>query len=71
MSPGIAGYIFANISLELPFEIGAALQALNAILFYVFFHDLRPPEERATPADEPEANPLAEAETAPRAARLV
>ncbi len=46
ISPAFAGYIFANISLALPFEIGAALQGLNAFLFYYFFHDLRPPEER-------------------------
>jgi len=45
-SPALAGYIFANISLALPFEIGAALQGVNAFLFYYFFHDMRPPEER-------------------------
>lgn len=49
LTPGLAGYIFDNISLELPFEIGAALQAVNACLFYFFFHALRPPEERAAP----------------------
>jgi predicted MFS family arabinose efflux permease len=71
MSPGIAGYIFANVSLALPFEIGAALQALNAVLFYTFFHNLRPPEERATPDAAPEASALAAAPGAPDAARLV
>lgn len=50
VSPGIAGYIFANVSLSLPFEIGAALQGLNAILFYFFFHNMRPPEERGVAA---------------------
>jgi MFS family permease len=49
LTPGLAGYIFDNISLELPFEIGAALQAVNAFLFYFFFHALRPPDERAAP----------------------
>jgi MFS family permease len=49
LTPGLAGYIFDNISLELPFEIGAALQAVNACLFYYFFHALRPPEERTPP----------------------
>ena len=57
-SPPVAGYIFDNLSLALPFEIGAALQALNAMLFYLFFRDLRPPEERretpSTPARKPE-----------------
>ncbi len=46
VSPALAGYIFANLSLTLPFEIGAALQGLNAFLFYYFFHEMRPPEER-------------------------
>ena len=47
VSPGIAGYIFDNISLSLPFEIGAVLQAVNAFMFYYFFHRMLPPEERA------------------------
>ena len=58
ISPAAAGYIFANISLALPFEIGAALQGLNALMFYFFFHDTRPPEERSaehTSASEPDA----------------
>lgn len=46
VSPALAGYLLANISLALPFEIGAALQGLNAIMFYFFFHNTRPPEER-------------------------
>lgn len=46
-SPALAGYIFDHISLSLPFEIGALLQGINAILFYAFFRKLRPPEERS------------------------
>lgn len=45
-SPALAGYIFDHISLSLPFEIGALLQGINAVLFYAFFRKLRPPEER-------------------------
>jgi MFS family permease len=45
-SPALAGYIFDHISLSLPFEVGALLQGINAVLFYVFFRKLRPPEER-------------------------
>jgi sugar phosphate permease len=56
ITPGIAGYLFDTVSLELPFEIGAALQFLNASLFYFFFHATRPPEER--PA-EPQAMDVA------------
>lgn len=46
ISPALAGYLFDNVSLALPFEIGAILQGLNVIMFFVFFHSLLPPEER-------------------------
>jgi MFS family permease len=46
LSPGIAGAIFANVSLSLPFEIGAFFQGLNTLLFFLFFRHLLPPEER-------------------------
>ncbi len=42
-----AGYIFEHVSLELPFVIGAALQLVNGVLYYVFFRDMPPPEEVA------------------------
>ena len=45
-SPVLSGYLFDNVSLELPFELGAALQLVNAILFWVFFHGSAPEEER-------------------------
>lgn len=47
VSPLAAGYIFETISLELPFEIGAALQLANAVLFFSLFRHIRPPEEAA------------------------
>ena len=45
ISPYVAGYLMQQVSLELPLEIAALLQALNAILYYFFFRAVRPPEE--------------------------
>jgi MFS family permease len=45
-SPVLSGYLFDNVSLELPFELGAALQLVNAVLFWVFFRGSAPEEER-------------------------
>lgn len=45
-SPVVAGYLFDHVSLSLPFEIGAVLQGINALLFYFFFRKLLPPEEQ-------------------------
>lgn len=53
LAPTLAGYLFDHISLALPFEIGAFFQAANTVVFYVFFHQLRPPEERPTSDDAP------------------
>ncbi len=50
VSPIAAGYLFDEVSLSLPFELGALLQGFNAVLFYLFFRHLPPPEERAAPA---------------------
>ncbi len=55
-SPLVAGYIFQSVSLELPFEIGAALQLLNAALFFSLFRNLRPPEEIAR-TEQPATSP--------------
>lgn len=46
-SPVLAGYLFDEVSLSLPFMIGALLQGINAVLFYTFFHNILPPEEQA------------------------
>jgi MFS family permease len=45
-SPTLAGYLFDHVALALPFEIGAFFQAFNTLLFFLFFHRLRPPEEQ-------------------------
>ncbi len=47
ISPYIAGYLIQLVSLDLPLELAAALQAINAMLYYVFFRNVHPPEERA------------------------
>lgn len=49
-SPLLAGYLFQSVSLELPFEIGTALQLVNAVLFFGLFRNIRPPEEMTSPA---------------------
>jgi len=46
LSPILAGYIFENVSLALPFELGALFQALNGLAFLAFFRNALPPEER-------------------------
>jgi MFS family permease len=45
VSPTAAGYLFDHVALALPFEIGALLQAVNTVMFFVFFRAVRPPEE--------------------------
>lgn len=52
IGPTIAGELFAHVSLALPFEVGAALQGLNTLLFYTFFHRQPPPEERGAHESE-------------------
>lgn len=49
LSPTLAGYLFDHIALALPFEIGAFLQGINAVLFFLFFRAVPPPEEHAGP----------------------
>lgn len=58
-SPSLAGYIMQQISLDLPIELAAGLQAINTILYYVFFHNIHPPEERQReeqPAEQRESD---------------
>jgi MFS family permease len=45
LSPYIAGYLMEQVSLELPLELAALLQGLNALLYYLFFRTVYPPEE--------------------------
>ena len=44
--PTLAGYLFDHVALSLPFEIGALLQGINTLVFYLFFRNIQPPEER-------------------------
>ena len=46
-TPALAGYTMQTISLDLPLELAAFLQAINTVLYYLFFHRIRPPEEMA------------------------
>lgn len=45
-SPVLSGYLFDSVSLELPFEIAAVLQLANTALFWIFFRNAAPEEER-------------------------
>ncbi len=47
-SPLLTGYLFDEISLNLPFEVAAALQLVNAGLWWQLFKD-HPPEEERNP----------------------
>lgn len=53
LSPTLAGYLFEQVSMALPFEIGAVLQGLNATTFYLFFRSIKPPEESSVAAPPP------------------
>lgn len=48
-APLATGYLFDEVSLELPFLLSSALQMLNAVLYWVFFRSITPEEERARP----------------------
>ena len=55
VAPVAAGYLFDEVSLSLPFLIAGALQFVNAVMYWGFFHDMPPEEEiaaRATPRPE-------------------
>jgi MFS family permease len=45
-APVATGYILDEVSLSLPFLVAAALQGINALLYWVFFRSTRPEEER-------------------------
>jgi len=61
VSPTLAGYLFDHVALALPFEIGAILQGVNTLLFYLFFRSAPPPEERSR-APDPSPTGRAEAD---------
>ncbi|MGH2457800.1 MAG: MFS transporter [Chloroflexota bacterium] len=46
IGPTIAGYMMESISLDLPLEFAALFQGVNAVLYYFFFHGIKPPEEQ-------------------------
>jgi hypothetical protein len=52
ISPYLAGHLMQQVALELPLALAALLQALNAALYYLFFHAVRPPEEISTDAGD-------------------
>ena len=41
-----------HLWLEMPLELAATLQGINAALYYFFFRNVRPPEEIITSAVE-------------------
>ena len=47
LSPTLAGFLFDHVALVLPFDIGALLQGINTVLFFLFFRKVLPPEEQA------------------------
>jgi MFS family permease len=44
-TPPLAGYVFDNVSMSLPFELGSIIQVITAGVYWMFFRNLRPPEE--------------------------
>ncbi len=45
IGPYFAGYFMENFAIGLPLEVAAGMQALNTLLYWVFFRNIRPPEE--------------------------
>jgi MFS family permease len=43
--PYVAGYFMQHIALALPLEFAAAMQGINALLYWLFFRNVYPPEE--------------------------
>ena len=43
--PYLAGYLMQYAAFDLPLELSAAAGALSAVLYHVFFRNIRPPEE--------------------------
>jgi MFS family permease len=49
VGPYLAGYFMQNFTLGLPLEFAAAMQALNTLLYWLFFRNIYPPEELSSP----------------------
>ena len=50
LGPTIGGYMMQSVSLDLPIELAAAFQFINALLYYAFFRGIKPPEEQGARA---------------------
>jgi predicted MFS family arabinose efflux permease len=48
-TPALAGELFEHVSLSAPFLGAGILQMANAVLYYTFFRNLTPDEERGAP----------------------
>lgn len=46
IGPAAAGQLMQSVWLDLPLELAAVLQGVNAVLYWLFFRDVRLPEER-------------------------
>jgi MFS family permease len=46
LSASLAGVLMDHFALALPLVAASALQAVNALLFWIFFRSVRPPEEQ-------------------------
>jgi MFS family permease len=46
VSPVISGFVMQEVSSSLPLYVSALLQTANSIVYYGFFHGIRPPEEK-------------------------
>jgi len=52
VGPYLAGYLMQYAAFDLPLELSAVASALSAGLYYVFFRNIRPPEEFEVPQTE-------------------
>jgi MFS family permease len=48
-APTLTGYLMEYVSTSLPLYLSAAFLGVNAALYWLFFHDVKPPEEREDP----------------------
>lgn len=56
--PYLAGYLMQYAAFDLPLELSAAASALSAVVYYLFFRNIPPPEEVDEP--QPAAAPFKE-----------
>ena len=56
-TPPLAGYVFDNVSMSLPFELGSVIQIITASVYWLFFRNLRPPEEAVRIVEGAAASP--------------